>query len=318
MIRLCLIVESVVYDVPITGFSVTGRKGGAGRSLTADIIDSSAFARVDFELKKGCRCIAYNNDVEIFQGLVVSQSRGTSKKKSITAYDNLIYLANNRDTFSYTNKTASEIFTDLCTQFEISYDAVADTEYVAPSLSIESGTLWDCILEALQSTYTATGERFYVVSEFGKASLIKRVDYVQQWVLAEGSNLTDYSWEQSIDGIATRVKMTSGEGAVYGFAQDAELEQYIGIFQTIIEKDDDLTDGQLQEEIATTLAIESAGTEQLTVSGIGIDGVIAGGAIYVLIQELGVEQSFWIDEDTHDYSGEVHTMSLTLNKTDEF
>ena len=55
----------------------------------------------------------------------------------------------------------------------------------------------------------------------------------------------------------------------------------------------------------------------LSVEALGIPDVISGVGVYVKIDELGLEQTFYVDEDTHTFSGNVHTMSLTLNAVNE-
>ncbi len=320
MISLLLITDGQTTDVTqlTSSFSHTGRKGGAGRSFSATLLDSPAFQRSGLDVMKGFRCVAFDDGVEIFQGLVTSQSRGRDNTISFTARDNLIYLANNDDTFCYKDKKASEVFADLCSRFGISFGDVADTGYVIPELSIESGKLWDCILEGLQATYKATGERFYVISEKGKANLIKRVDHIQEVIISEGSNLLNYTLDKSIDGIVTRLKVISDNGAVASYEENADLEAKIGIFQKITQKDDSLNDGQVTSEASASLAIESAGSESLSIESLGERSVLAGSAIRLVISELGISQSCYVDEDTHTYEGDLHTMSLSLNKTDEF
>ncbi|WP_206458710.1 XkdQ/YqbQ family protein [Anaerovorax sp. IOR16] len=317
MIKLFIVKNGKLYDVPISGFSHTGRKGAAGRSFSADLLDSSSFSRLRIDIEDGIQCIAYDGDVEVFRGLTISQSRSKSKVQQITARDNLIYFANNDDTFNYKDKKASEIFLDLCTRFNIAYGNIADTEYIIPTLSIENGKLWDCVLESLQSTYKATGNRFYVTSIKGKAHLLKRKEQVQKWIIAEGANLLDYSYSKSIDGVSTRLKVISDNGIVSSFQKDEELEKKIGVFQKIIQKTDNLNLGQATQETQTSLKIESACKEQLTVSGLGINTVVSGCAIYAIIPEIGINQSYYVDEDTHTYQGDLHEMSLTLNKTNE-
>lgn len=319
MIKLYLVQGKKTLDISelLQSMSTSGRKGAAGRSLSATILYSSNFDRPSIDVMKGNHVIAYDDDMEIFRGIIISQSEGRNRTCQIEARDNLIYLANNDDTFNYENKTASFIFKDLCTRFQIAFDTVVDTSYVIPKLSIENGKLWDCVLEALQATYKATGERFYATSKKGKANLLKRKEEVQKWVIEEGSNLVDYSRSRSIDGIVTRVKIVSSKGGVLASASDTALEEKIGVFQKVIQKGDDLNAAQASLEVKTLLKLESNVKEQLSVTGLGISSILAGAAVYIIIPELGIKQSFYVDEDSHTYAGNHHEMQLTLNKTHE-
>jgi hypothetical protein len=320
MIGFTIIQSGKTLDISelVSNISWSGRKGAAGRKLTATLLDAPEFDRSGIDVYKGCQCIVTYNGSELLRGLVVDQARGKSKKLQITARDNLIYFANNDDTFNYKEKTAKQIFLDICSRFQISYDKVADTNYVIPSLAKENGKLWDIILEALSITYKATGVKYYLASQKGKVSLLLRKESVQQWIIEDGSNLIDYDYSRSIENIVTRVKMISENGTVVAEAVNADIEKRIGIFQKVIQKDNDLNSGQLQEVTNNTLKLESSVNESLSVTGIGIPSAIAGTAIYLIIPELGIKQSYYVDEDSHSFKGNYHEMRLTLNKTNEF
>lgn len=102
------------------------------------------------------------------------------------------YLSNNKDSFCYKQKKASEIFKDCCDRFQIPYKDVADTGYVISELPKAKTTACDVILDALSLTFKATGIRHYVTSADGKLSLIKRKDSILQWVVETGRNLISY------------------------------------------------------------------------------------------------------------------------------
>lgn len=320
MIGLTIIQDNQTLDISqlVNQVTWTGRKGAAGRQITASLLDSPDYARSGIDVDKGCRFICTWQNEELIRGLLVNQSRNKSKMMQITARDNLIYLANNDDTFNYKNKTATQIFTDICNRFQIPYDTVVDTNYIIPSASRESGKLWDIVLDVLSKTYKATGNRYYITSNKGKLNLILRKENVQQWIIEAGTNLIDYDYSKSIENIVTRVKMISDKGNVIAESTNAELEAKIGIFQKVINKDNDLNSGQLQEVVNTTLKIEGISQESLSLSGLGIPSVISGVAIYVIIPELGIKQSYYVDEDSHSFRGNYNEMRLTLNKTNEF
>lgn len=54
---------------------------------------------------------------------------------SFTAYDNGIYLSNNKDTFVYEDKTASDIFKDVCNRFGLPIGNVDNCTYRIPELT---------------------------------------------------------------------------------------------------------------------------------------------------------------------------------------
>lgn len=301
----------------VTEVTTSGSKGAAGRRIEFSVVDSPQYDRSGIDVFKGCRFIYSWNGEELMRGLITDSSRGKDRKLVLAGHDNLIYLANNDDTFCYTNKTAKDIFIDICKRFEIEYGDVADTGYVIPSISIETGKLWDCILKALSATYKATGVRYYVESVKGKVSLFKRKEAVSKWVIEDGVNLLDYSYGKSISDIVTRVKILNDTNSVAAQVSNSDLEKRIGIFQAVETADSEQSKAQVKTVAINKLEIGSAGKETFSVSGLGITDVVAGKAVQIIISDLGISSGFYVDEDTHNFKGLSHTMNLTLTRTDE-
>ena len=51
----------------------------------------------------------------------------------------------------------------------------------------------------------------------------------------------------------------------------------------------------------------------MSLEAVGIPEVISGIGVYIIIPELGLSRTFYVDEDTHIFEDGKHTMSLTLN-----
>lgn len=292
-----------------------GRKGSSSRTLDVTLIDDDGYkhARSGIDVEQGHQCIFSYDGVELFRGIIMSQTQTQAKKLQFTAYDNGIYLANNKDTFCYENKTASEIFQDCCARFNLPVGEVAKCSYKIPELTKSKTTAFDAIADALSLEFDATGIRHYVASDKGKLNLLTRRENILQWVIEVGQNLTSYSYSRSIEDIKTRVKMVSKEGTTVAEKSNAELEKRIGIFQEIDQPDESLTAAQVNDLIASIM--EEKGTPQrtLSVEAVGIAEVISGIGVYIIIPELEISRTFYVDEDTHTFKDNEHTMSLKLN-----
>lgn len=292
-----------------------GRKGSSSRTLDVTLIDDDGYkhARSGIDVEQGHQCIFSYDGVELFRGIIMSQTQTQAKKLQFTAYDNGIYLANNKDTFCYENKTASEIFQDCCARFNLPVGEVAKCSYKIPELTKSKTTAFDAIADALSLDFDATGIRHYVASDKGKLNLLTRRENILQWVIEVGQNLTSYSYSRSIEDIKTRVKMVSKEGTTVAEKSNAELEKRIGIFQEIDQPDESLTAAQVNDLIASIM--EEKGTPQrtLSVEAVGIAEVISGIGVYIIIPELEISRTFYVDEDTHTFKDNEHAMSLKLN-----
>lgn len=317
-ISLILYRDSKTYDISelVESIKWKGRKGSAARSVSISLLDCKG-AQSGIDVTKGHQLIFSYKGKELFRGMIMSQQQSESFKMPITAYDNGIYLSNNKDTFVYENKTVHDIFIDVCKRFGIKYSDVAKTSYKIPELTKSKTTAWDAILDAISQDFKATGTKYYVNSSKGVLSLIKRRENILQWVLETGGNIMSYTYKKSIEDIKTRLKILSDEDKVYAVKKNTELEKKIGIFQDIEKKDDDLSEAKLQEHIKETLKEISTPEISLSVEALGIPDVISGVGVYVIIDELGIKRTFYVDEDSHTFKGGSHTMNLTLNSVNE-
>lgn len=292
-----------------------GRKGSSSRTLAVTLIDDDGYkhARSGIDVEQGHQCIFSYDGVELFRGIIMSQTQSNQKKLQFTAYDNGIYLANNKDTFCYENKTASDVFRDCCTRFGLPVGEVANCSYKIPELTKSKTTAFDAIADALSLDFDATGIRHYVASSKGKLSLLTRRENILQWVIEVGQNITSYSYSRSIEDIKTRVKMVSKEGTTVAEKSNAELEKKIGIFQEIDQPDESLTTAQVNDLIESIMEEKGTPERTLSVEAVGIAEVISGIGVYIIIPELEISRTFYVDEDTHTFEDNKHTMSLKLN-----
>lgn len=305
------LVESITWS---------GRRGSPTRTLKFTLLDDDGYkhARSEIDIESGYHCIFSYNGTELFRGMIMRQTASYKKTADYIAYDMGIYLSNNKDTFVYENKTATDVFKDVCSRFGIPVGSAAQTSYTIPDLTKKKTTGWDAIEDALSLDYENTGAKHYVYSEGGKLYLKKRLENVKQWVLETGVNISTYQYMKSIEDIKTRIKLLSSEGTVLAQAQDDSLEAKIGTFQDIDTPDESLTTAQITALAKSLLEEKSTPERTLTLNKVlGLPDVISGVGVFINIPHLDLNKTFYVDEDTHTFEGELHTMSLTLNLVSE-
>lgn len=297
----------------------SGRKGSSARTITVTMIDDDGYrhARSGIDVADGNQCVFLVDGKERFRGILMNQNQGDKKQLKFKAYDNGIYLANNKDTFVYKNKTADQVFSDVCSRFGIPTGEVAKCSYKIPELTKSKTTGQDAVLDALGLDYKATGTRHFIISDKGKLSLLQRKDQVISFVVDGGANLYGYSYTKSIESIKTRVKMISKEGTTLAEKSNSALEQKIGIFQEIQQPDESLTKAQVKDLVGSVLDTLDDPEETLTLNILGDPDVISGKAILVKIPHLGISRAYYVDSDDHAFEDNMHTMSLTLTTAAE-
>ncbi|MDR1692795.1 MAG: hypothetical protein LBR72_05500 [Oscillospiraceae bacterium] len=313
---LLVVKDGAVFDMSqlVSDATWSGRKGSAARTLAVNFIDDDGYwhERTGIDAESGHRCVFSWDGQELFRGLIMRQEQSKRKTMSVKAYDNGIYLVNNKDTFVYSGATASSIFTDVCKRFGIAYGSVADTGYVIPELPKPKASGWDVVTDALSLTYKATGARYYPLCSGEAVSLIRRRENILQWVIEDGVNLSDYSLSRSIEKIRTRVKILSKEGVVLSEASDQALERKIGIFQDVEQLKDTMNEAQLGEYAKSALAENNKPDRSLSIQALGQPDIITGIGVFVIIKHLGISKTYYVDDDTHTFKGNHHSMKLKL------
>lgn len=320
-IQLLVVKDKKTIDMTDLVKSVrwSGRKGSSARTITVAMIDDDGYrhARSGIDVADGNQCVFLVDGKERFRGILMNQNQGDNKQLKFKAYDNGIYLANNKDTFVYKNKTADQVFSDVCSRFGIPTGEVAKCSYKIPEFTKSKTTGQDAVLDALSLDYKATGTRHFISSDKGKLSLLQRKDQVISFVVDGDANLYGYSYTKSIESIKTRVKMISKEGTTLAEKSNSSLEQKIGIFQEIQQPDESLTKAQVKDLVGSVLDTLDDPEETLTLNILGDPDVISGKAILVKIPHLDISRAYYVDSDDHTFEDNMHTMSLTLTTAAE-
>lgn len=310
--------ESTGLDITqlVESIKWAGRRGSPSRTLTVNLLDDDGYRheRSGIDVEEGWQCLFKYNDAELFRGIFMTQGASRRKTGEFKAYDNGIYLSNNRDTFVYESKTAADVFRDVCTRFGLPVGSVASCSYTIPDLTKKKTTGWDAIEDALSLEFDNTGTRFFVVSEQGVLSLKKRQENILQWVLETGGNIAQYSYSKSIENMRTRVKLLSDEGTVLAEASDPDLEKKLGIMQDVDTPDETLNSAQIDALAKSLLEEKKKPSQKLSLSNvIGIPEVISGVGVFVIIPHIGISRTLYVDSDTHTFKDRQHTMSLQLS-----
>lgn len=305
------------YDVSELLSSVTwsGRKGAAPRNLSATLFDSEGYAmqRASVDVEKGQTCAFYVDNREIFRGLLMTESKSSSRKLTVKAWDNAIYLCNSKDSFSYKKKRADQIFRDCCKRAGLSVGGAVNTGKVIPELVKSNGTYWDVIQEALSETYKATGRRYYVQSIKGKLYLYRRKEQDSMPRLEMTTNTEKYEQTRSIYDTRTRIKLITSKNKTKKSWVNKELEKNIGKFAEVQSVDTDATKTELKQKIDIFREEKSITSESLNWTGTGDVSVMAGSCVYVYIDALSLRRVMYVDEDTHTFTNGKHQMKLKLN-----
>lgn len=133
----------------------------------------------------------------VFYGYIFSKKRDKENIISVTCYDQLRYLKN-KDTYVYTNKTASEVLQLIAEDFKLKTGTVDDTGYKIPSRVEDNQTLFDIIQTALDLTMENKKELYVLYDDFGQIAL-RKMDNMRVNILIDEETAENISYTSSID-----------------------------------------------------------------------------------------------------------------------
>lgn len=285
----------------------TVRRGTAG-SFTFSVLPS------EVDWVNGGVVRVKNGEQGLFYGYVFKIAKKSDGTADITAYDQLRYLKN-KNTYVFANVKASAVIREICEDFKLIYSEIPDTGYVIPSM-VEDGTeLFDIMLKALDYTLINTGRMFYIWDNFGTLTVSEVSEGKLDFLLGDGSLVTDYSWETSIDGETyNQIKLlrdntTTGKRDLYLFKDSNNIARW-GLLQYLETVDENMNAAQIAKRGEQLLELHNKPEQTFSVDGISDLRVRAGKMIFVQIKALDINCFYLIEEAEHDLIG--GTMKLKL------
>lgn len=123
----------------------TARKGVPGK-LTFKVVNDDPLT-----FQEG-NAVRFSKDGQnVFYGFIFTKKRAKDGLINVTAYDQLRYLKN-KDTYVYTNKTASQFIKMVAADFRLNVGTIEDTSYKIASRVEDNKTLFDMFQNALDLT----------------------------------------------------------------------------------------------------------------------------------------------------------------------
>lgn len=310
-----LIGKDLLYPVTEEGIEwITERRSTPGK-LSFKILrnGSSSFS-------EGAPVRLKINDKNIFYGFVFSQKRNRDQIITINAYDQLRYL-NNKDTYVYENKTASQFVKMIASDFSLQTGTIENTKYVIASRVEDNTSLFDMIENALDMTLQNKKQMFVLYDDFGRLSL-KNISsmYVQNrgvYLMIDEETGENFDYTSSIDDDTyNKVKLTydnekTGKREVY-IAKDSKHINEWGVLQYF----DTLSKGENgQAKADALLQLYNKKTRNLKIKKVIGDTRVRAGSMIMVNLNLGdvkLKNFMLVEKAKHTFKLDEHYMELTL------
>lgn len=255
----------------------------------------------------------YDNKV-VFVGYVFTKKRDREQHIEVTCYDQIRYLKN-KYTYSWENKTATQIIKALCQDMKLNTGSMDDTKYVIPAIAEENKSALDIILDVLEETLLNTGNMYVLYDDVGKLR-IRNVEEMTSSTLIYSETAENFDYSSSIDSetynnVILYYKKNDQIVQLYTASSASTIKQW-GMLR-YFEEVDTPTIGQ--NKANSLLRLYNRKTRELKVSGaFGDIGIRAGTLIPVRLDlgDVNVNNFMLVEKVTHNFNKDNHTMDLTL------
>ena len=291
------------------------RKGQPGK-LTFECIKTDG---LEFDEGEPCRFSVGGEP--FFYGFVFNRSRSgdNPNKIKVTVYNQLYYL-NNKDTYVYQNKTATEVIRMIAEDYGLNIGTLADTKYKIASRVEDNTSLFDIIQNALDETMKATGEMYVLYDQAGKL-MLSNVGDMHLGFVVDPDTAGDFDYKTSIsDNTYNRIKLVyenseTGARQVYISQDSANINKW-GVLQ-YFEKIDDTANAKAMAD--ALLKLYNAKTRTLKFKDVLGDTRVKAGTLLLVLMDLGdvrLSRYMLVEQVKHNFKDNQHLMELRLRGDD--
>ncbi len=284
----------------------------AAREATITVLNApndSNITKLKLNIAPGDILKLYEGDTLIFYGEVqTSEKRDEIGTVSYKARDLLDHLLRINHKQKFKNKTAEAITKELCKKYGITTGSIVATKKVIKKLIIDDSSLYDIIVTAYTKASKSTGKKYMAYMSGKKLCVKAKGATVSNYELDEYKNLSEASYEETIENMVDQVKIYNDKGKQVGVVKNAAHIKRYGIYQSVYTKEKGVN--------AQTAAKNMLNGIEKKVNVSTIDGnikCISGNAVKVTDTATGLKGIFWIQNDSHTWEGGRHTMNLELS-----
>lgn len=275
------------YAFPVVdGITLQTTRRGAPAKLTCTILRSDG-TNTYFTPMEGAKVQLKVDGENVFMGYIFSRTQDKSDKIQIVAYDQLRYLKA-KDTYLYTNKTATEVIQMIAKDMGLTTGEIADTSFKIDRRVEEGQTLFDIILNALDLTFQSTKELYCLYDDFGKITLKNLKDMTVGGTIGRDS-AENFTYTTSIDqDTYNKVRVMvpddkKGTATMYN-AQDGGNQSKWGVLQYYFKAQKGANGQNLANTILKAKNRKTTLLKMRNVIGEGLYNLRAGCSVQIMLE----------------------------------
>ena len=279
-----------------------------------DILSISIGSIVMFKVKEDMV------DKGIFFGTIFNIGTDATEAYKVTAYDSMRYLAN-EDVYFMKEKSASDLFNDICVKTNIkNYGVKTPSSYILEPYLFNKKSYYSMIDYACSETLSNSPDHpFYFVRDvFGTLEFNELENAKTDYIIGDGSMLTDYKYELDIDSDTyNRVKVVkaSEKNGITSVEIDQSVQNIAkwGLLQFIKTVGDKVDEGKMKDYASQILNLKNRVKKSMKLNALGIPDLRAGSGFLFVLDKLNIKEWMYIKSITHNYDRDNHTMEMEVS-----
>ena len=307
-----------IYDISnITGsIKIDSKMEGAPDKISFKVINPTRF---DY-ISEGSIVRIKVNDIPFFFGFIFDIEEDESFEVSVNGYCQMRYLKA-KDTYVFSDMTASEIFSKICTDFEINHSIINPSTHKLPERVNDNKTLADIIQYGLDKTLIDTGNWYIMRDNFGTLEFLDVKTQELDLIIGDASLLTSYKYKSTIDSDTyNQIKLIkeNKEEKVRELyiVKDSDNIKRWGLLQFSEKVDENMNEAQIEERADMLLKYYNKAKKTLKLDCIGDLRVRGGCGVILAIADIknkvAYKKPVLVTSVTHQFKAGLHTMSLEV------
>lgn len=321
------------YTEPLSDFDITnfvtkwtwsGDSEQAARKLEFEIVyntvdKDSAFTALNLKVG-GFIYLSYieteeSEPVEIFQGRIFYRKRNSNTFTfSFTCYDDMVYLAKSKVQMLFDGITVTDAIKQVCTEIGINVSANIPQINTVVSFIADGKSCTEVFKMLFEYTKADTtnnpnGEDYTVICLNGDVTVIKKSKLIENYIATDLTDIDNSEHSESIESMVNRIKSVDDNGNICQVFTNNDDVTHYGMIQDIY-KMQPPKEGETVDNVKMAKSRLKRLQDESSIKVIGNIQCITGYTIEV--QEEQLKGKFFIKSDTHNFSGNVHTMDLNL------
>ena len=285
----------------------SGDYKSCARKLEFSLISSSVdknIPKVDIPLMS--MISLYEDDKELFRGFVYEREKSSDNSMSFLCYDYCAKLNDIKVSYNIKNETASSIYNKFLTEYKLNKGDIVGAS--TPIKKVFLGTTaYDMIMTAYTEEAKKTGKKYMVYTKGDKFYSSEKGNVKLKLAFEEGKNILSSNFKESISDMVNKVIIVDENGNKSSEVVNDEWLKTYGLFQEVYKKEEN------KDANSEAKAMLNGIDQSCSLSGFGDTTCITGCGVQVKDTNTGLVGLFYIDSDSHSWSGGSYTIDLELN-----